>query len=474
MKKIAGMQIALFSSIFCIVLVFSLWAGSCLKLEKMLPDYNQFRLKYSGTIEIIENSWQNWSDTEKVKDLEKALLGEIKASDTQLLVYDVKKSTILFSNITDIPHITAKQLQEYLYQDKSMSKLLENGKYLMSYVLFDKGKAVGVSIFIVNQDIVLSGSKQVKASIEKGVVAAGGLILLCVLIYFWVIHRLLTVPLFQLEVEARKIARGQFETPIITKLQTGTLGGCFYELDRMRQDLKEMAETNNGYEQGRKELINYLTHDLRTPIASMRVLTEGLLDGIAVTKESKEQYLKGILKKTEEMERLTNDLFHHANIKLSGFHLELKELYFDEMMANMMLSIEVNFKTYQGTYEISKNHPHKLISADSFRLEQALINLVVNAIKYSPNGEKIRVFTKQIDNYVVITVEDGGIGIGKEDLPFIFENFYRGEKSRSREYGGTGLGLSIVKYIAEAHGGYVTVKSELGKGSAFKLCLPLV
>jgi len=474
MKKIMGLQVALFSSVFFVLLVLILWISTCLKPEKMLPDYNKFRLTYSGTIEMIENSWQNWSEPEKAKELDKELLGELKASNAQLLLYDINEHTILFSNITDIPHMTTNQLQEHLYQDKSMNKLLENGKYLMSYVLFDEGRAIGLSIFIVNQDIVLTGSKQIEATIKKGVLMAGGLLLLSVLIYFCMIHRCLTIPIFQLEIEARKIARGQFETPIITKLQTGILGGCFYELDRMRQDLKEMTEKNSAYEQGRKELINYLTHDLRTPIASMRVLTEGLLDGIAATKESKEQYLRGILKKTEEMERLTNDLFHHANIKLSGFHLEFTELYFDEMMGNMMGSIEVNFKTYQGTYEIGNNHPHKLISADSFRLEQALINLVVNAIKYSPNGGKIHVFTKQVDNYAVITVEDAGMGIGKEDLPFIFENFYRGEKSRSRQYGGTGLGLSIVKYITEAHGGYITVKSEREKGSTFKLYLPLV
>ncbi len=474
MKKVKFIQAALFGSVLFIFLTFILWFNTYFKFEKMLPDYNKFRLTYSSTIEKIESSWEKWSEPDKAKELESELLAELKVSNAQLLLYDIKKHTILFSNITDIPHMTATQLREYLYQDKSMNKLLDNGKYLISYVLFDEGEVIGLSIFIVEQDILLSDSKQVKATLEKGFLITSGFMLLFMLVYFWAIHRNLAIPLLQFEREAKRIARGQLDNPIITKLQIGTLGDCFYELDRMRQDLKEMSEQNSAYEQARKELINYLTHDLRTPIASMRVLTEGLLDGIAATKEAKEQYLKGILKKTEEMERLTNDLFHHANIKLSGFHLAFTELYFDEMMSNMMSAVEVTLKAYQGAYEMSSSHPHKLISADSFRLEQALMNLVVNAIKYSPNGEKIWVFTEQVDNYAVIGVRDEGMGIGKEDLPFIFESFYRGEKSRSRAYGGTGLGLSIVKYITEAHGGYITVKSEIGKGSTFKIYLPMV
>jgi len=143
------------------------------------------------------------------------------------------------------------------------------------------------------------------------------------------------------------------------------------------------------------------------------------------------------------------------------------------MLSDIMASIYVTLETYQGIYEISNSHPHKLVNVDAYRLEQAMINLVVNAIKYSPNGEKIYIFTEQVDNYIVIGVEDQGIGISKEDLPFIFDNFYRGEKSRSRQYGGTGLGLSIVKYIVEAHAGYMTVKSEVGKGSTFKMHLPI-
>jgi signal transduction histidine kinase len=107
-------------------------------------------------------------------------------------------------------------------------------------------------------------------------------------------------------------------------------------------------------------------------------------------------------------------------------------------------------------------------------MEQAVANLVTNAVKYSKENGSIHIGIKREENMVVLQVEDDGLGIGKEDLPFIFEHFFRGEKSRSRQFGGTGLGLSIVKYIVEAHGGYITVKSQLGEGSVFKIYLPLI
>lgn len=474
MSQIRGLQAALLGGFLLLFTILIFWFHYSFNVDDFQPNYNQFRLSYSHTIEGIEKNWSMWSDSKENESLKGAFSDELSASHTQLLLYDIEHNEFVFSNLTDFPYLSTEQLQTYLYQDAGIKSRLSGGKYLISYVLFSKAQAVGIGLFIVDRDILLSQGDRLKSHAEKGILAVGIFLLLLLVLYLYILSKRLSLPLKQLEIQAKAIARGQLEHPIDMHLQTGALGVCFYELDRMRQDLLEMSHQNLGYEQSRKELINYLTHDLRTPLASMRALTEGLLDGIAATPEARAQYLNGILKKTEEMERLTSDLFHHANIQLSGFHIEPVEIYFDEMMENMIGSLEINLKAYGGPYGIENNKNHKLVLVDSFRMEQAVMNLIVNAIKYSHEGELIRIFTEQVDNFVVIGVEDKGMGISKEDLPFIFENFYRGEKSRSRKYGGTGLGLSIVKYIAEAHDGYITVKSELGKGSTFKLFLPMV
>ena len=222
-------------------------------------------------------------------------------------------------------------------------------------------------------------------------------------------------------------------------------------------------------ELNRKELINYLTHDLRTPITSIRALCEGLLDGVASTKEKKIKYLNGILNKTDEMERLSNDLFHHANIELNNFSIEKTDAYIDDVINDIFDSCRIVLESYDGSYSLINDLPHMLISIDSFRMEQAIINLLTNSIKYSKQNTEITINAYYNDPFFIIQIKDTGMGISKEDIPFIFDPFFRGEKSRSRKYGGTGLGLSIVKNIIELHDATIKVSSIIGEYTVFTI-----
>jgi signal transduction histidine kinase len=172
------------------------------------------------------------------------------------------------------------------------------------------------------------------------------------------------------------------------------------------------------------------------------------------------------------MERLSNDLFHHANIELNGFSVHKTEEYIDEVLSKIFDSCRIVLESFDGKSIVKNELPHMIVNVDTFRLEQAIINLLTNAMKYSKSNNEIALHAYYCDPFFIIIIKDSGMGISKEDVPFIFDPFFRGEKSRSRKYGGTGLGLSIVKHIIERHQGNIKVNSIPNKGTKFTIYLP--
>ena len=435
-----------------------------LPTKEIILDYNNFKIRYADLLYSIEEG--------KFTFHEEVLIKRLKEEDLELCLYDLKTHEILFSFGTNVSEISIHTLENYLVHDQSLEQTLDHSAYLINHIFFREGIPTMFGIFIVDKELLYSEIYQGQSNLTWRYIALFLILFLLTLVYILLIKRKIVTPIKAFERITKRIASGNFTDEVSYELQHGSLSACYVQLEHMRRDLQEFSRKLRENELNRKELINYLTHDLRTPLASIRALSEGLLDGVASTPEKKERYLKGILNKTTEMEHLANDLFHHANIELNGFSVKKTEEYIDEVFSRIFDSCRIALESFDGKYTIENQLPHMIGNVDAFRLEQAIINLVTNAMKYTKFNDEIILRTYYSAPFFIIIIKDSGMGISKEDLPFIFDPFFRGEKSRSRKYGGTGLGLSIVKHIIEIHQGEIKVKSLREEGTTFTIYLP--
>lgn len=220
-------------------------------------------------------------------------------------------------------------------------------------------------------------------------------------------------------------------------------------------------------EQVRKDFVANVSHELKTPITSIKGFSETLLDGAMEDKESLEAFLKIILQESDRLQSLIHDLLDLSKIEQQSFHLSIKQYNILETLEEVLAILKQKAVEREITIMFDKENDPILIEADADRLKQIFLNLINNALTYTPSGGSVSITLSESSTKVFIKIEDTGIGIDKEEIPRIFERFYRVDKARSRNSGGTGLGLAIVKHLIEAHKGEITVESKIGKGTAF-------
>lgn len=222
----------------------------------------------------------------------------------------------------------------------------------------------------------------------------------------------------------------------------------------------------------RKEFVANVSHELRTPLTTVKSYAETLLDGAMEDTEIAKEFLEIIDSEADRMALLVTDLLQLSRFDNKQFELKLSPVMMNEFLENcwQQHKILAQKKNHNFHYESMKKDLKLNIDAD--RISQVLSNVISNAIKYSPDNSNIVIYTEIADKYFKIFVKDNGLGIPKEDIPRIFERFYRVDKARSRAMGGTGLGLAISKEIMELHKGNIAVESEYGKGTTMILSLP--
>ncbi|NKE69994.1 two-component system histidine kinase PnpS [Candidatus Manganitrophus noduliformans] len=224
-------------------------------------------------------------------------------------------------------------------------------------------------------------------------------------------------------------------------------------------------------ERMRKDFVANVSHELRTPLAAIKGYLETLADGGLENREEAREFLAILQKNTDRMANIVRDLLQLSRIESGLDPIRPARIDLREAVDKNLLLLKPLAEKKGQTLAVSIE-PGLSLSADPEKLNQVFINLLDNAIKYTPEKGTIAVTASGTGEGVAIEIRDSGIGIPREDLGRIFERFYRVDRTRSRELGGTGLGLSIVKHIVEAHGGKITVESEIGKGSRFILFLP--
>ena len=237
------------------------------------------------------------------------------------------------------------------------------------------------------------------------------------------------------------------------------------QLDDINKKLREAIELKSKF-------IADASHELRTPLTVIQGNIDLFIREIKIKKTKVPEICALILNEIKRMTGVLSDLTILTNFDAKTETLHYEEIDLKKLIkaAGQSLQILAKQKKIRLTYKRDVNNIK--IFGDEAKLEKLLLNIIRNAIKYTEKNGKIKIWIESNNKFVKINIRDNGIGIPKEDLPYIFERFYRVDKARSRQEGGTGLGLSICLWIAEAHGGYISVESEEGKGSIFTIHLP--
>lgn len=256
--------------------------------------------------------------------------------------------------------------------------------------------------------------------------------------------------------------------PVTTDMATLTK-----EIDKYAKDKKLEIETLKVREEYRKEFFGNVSHELKTPLFTVQGYIETLLDGALDDKKISKKYLSRANKGVERLIYIVKDLDMITKLELGDLVLNKAEFNIVELIQNVFDLFEMKAKNKKITLTFDREYTESInVFADKERIQQVLTNLIVNSIKYGSDKGTTEVSIENlIKNKVIVRVTDNGEGISKQNLPRIFERFYRVDKSGSRKEGGSGLGLSIVKHIIEAHDEKIYVESEFGVGSEFSFTL---
>jgi len=253
---------------------------------------------------------------------------------------------------------------------------------------------------------------------------------------------------------------------VATKNDAGDITGALV----LFHDITELKKMD----QVRRDFVANVSHELRTPLSILRGYIETLLDSPETSREELSRILRVMERHSKRLDLLAGDLLTLAQLESANPHLQLGDIDLSSFFRDVIHDLEKKLanKQFHLLVDVSPDLPP--IHADPTRLQEALYNLLDNAVKYSRKRGEIRLSARQRDGEIELAVSDDGIGIAKEDLPRIFERFYRADKARSpNKVRGTGLGLAIVKHIAQLHGGRVEADSELGKGTTIRVLIPM-
>lgn len=269
----------------------------------------------------------------------------------------------------------------------------------------------------------------------------------------------ITKPLLQMKEATSQISKGNF-TVSLPKTADDELGDLARSIELLATDLNYLTQERN-------EFLASISHELRTPLTYIKGYAD-IVRKRNLSKEENEKYLTIIVEETNRLANLIQELFELAKLDQNSFDIEKESINLNHFLTRIEEKLLPIFQERQMSFKII-SQSNLLLKADPLRLEQIILNLLDNAMKYSSTGAQTLLKVAKIKNDIHIVIQDNGKGIPEKDIPYIFNRFYRVDKSRTRSLGGTGLGLAIVKELVNAHGAEVTVKSKENVGTEFEL-----
>ena len=314
----------------------------------------------------------------------------------------------------------------------------------------------------LGDDLLASFRHAMVESLSRALIVGVGLALLL----SWWMTRTLTAPIGRMMAVARRIAAGHYgeRVAVSASHNPDELGQLAIHFNQMAGAL-DQAETRRG------ELIADVAHELRTPLSAIQGYLEGLTDGVLPADAATFDRLS---REAARLQRLVADLQELSRVEARTAPLKLTDVSMRDLVSGTIERLRPQFADKGVAIQSDLRPGLPSVRGDEDRLYQVLLNLVGNALQYTPTGGQVTVGGRVVDEWLLIEVRDTGIGILPEDLPRLFDRFYRVDRSRSRANGGSGIGLTIARHLAEAHGGAIAAQSAgPGTGSTFTLRLPL-
>ncbi|PAE36661.1 sensor histidine kinase [Bacillus sp. 7884-1] len=381
-------------------------------------------------------------------------------TDTEVVIKDANGKIIESSGPVD------SSMKKII--DKPTEKLTRNGLILQSDLKDEKYIATVSPINTGNENkgfvYMFKTTDQVQTLISQlnhHFLYASLLILIFMLITIFLLSRALTKPLIVMKEATKKLSNGDFSVslPVMSNDEMGELS----------RSIQTLANDLNHLKKERNEFLASISHELRTPITYIKGYSDigrrPMLD-----EQERINYFNIIHEESEHLTQLVKELFDLARLDQNAFTIVKERVHIDSYLKTIYERVLPAFKDKGIQLKLSCEDS-LFYSLDSTRFDQVLLNLLDNAMKYSNENTTTKIKAYRKDQSIQIDIKDEGIGIPKEDLPYVFERLYRVEKSRSRATGGFGLGLAIVKELVEAHKGEISVESKVGEGTCFKIIL---
>lgn len=410
----------------------------------------------TGNLDIQTNRYLLWKVTEIMNEFDAYIIILDRARN----IIPIGDSTVEYSMDFTLEE-TYALLSSALTtgQERLVRTEMDNGNAVFTVVVpyVYEGEVLGAVFAHTSEQTVEASYSDILAETIRSmmiVLAIGSFMIL-------IISRFITRPLSQMAKAVDRFARGDFEqrVPVDSRDEVGQLAESF----------NRMAEELGRLEQSRRSFVANVSHELRSPLTSIQGFINGMLDG-TVPEDEREQYLTIVLDETRRMNKLITTLLDLSRIDNGDEQLNMQRFDINEMIARVLLRQETRIDERHIDVQIDFEEETCYVKADADRIEQVVVNLIDNAIKYGKDNGKISLSTSRKSNIVHVSIGDDGQGISKEDLPFVFERFYTADKAHTKG-NGTGLGLSIVNSILQEHGQTISVTSELGEGSVFTFTL---
>lgn len=341
---------------------------------------------------------------------------------------------------------------------------LRNGNYTLNeYSLEIDGESIGMlELGYIGAFTVHERDISFTRGMNRSIIYSALLSILVALIIGLYISKKFTRPIVEMTNAANNIRLGKLDTRVGSESDTLELQQLSYSINHLSESL---GEQNNL----RKRLTSDISHELRTPLTILQSHLEAISDGVWEPTEEKLNICKHevirLIKLVDELKHLNHIESHKLRLEIENYNLskDIKEILENFQRQFIEKKVTLNENIEEDIY----------IEADKDKIKQIVINLVSNALKYTEPMKSVDVLLKLANEQVIIEVHDTGIGIDRNDLPYVFERLYRSDKSRNRKTGGSGIGLAIVKSLVEAHGGEVTIKSQRDKGTKVKVIMPI-
>lgn len=426
--------------------------------EEIEKVYSRVMADYKEDSTVLEN-----------KEYLRALTDEIGRSNSYILVR--RGNSVYYAGDEEMAERDFEQLPAYgvgsMQQDTGI--YIDNLTKIVKQIDFTFSGGEQGSLFIITTVVSLI-SKNLLAGMSMAMIAI--LIITAVLLTRW-LEKGIFKPINELNYAMGQIRDGNLEYTMSTQ-EDGEIGQLYKNYEDMRLRLKDSADEKLEHEKQNRELISNISHDLKTPITSIKGYVEGIMDGVANTPEKQQKYIRTIYNKANDMDRLINELTLYSRMENDRIPYNFRKLnvsdYFGDCVEELGMDLEAQGIKLNYTNMIS---PNTIIVADPEQMKRVINNIVSNSVKYmdKPDGHiDFRILDEH--DSVRIEIEDNGKGIAPKDIPKIFDRFYRTDSSRHSPQSGSGIGLSIVKKIIEDHGGYIWATSPgEGKGTCMHIVI---